>query len=117
MTTGCVDGTGRWNVERFTRVSVWPYREGWTVSDDRLVVGYQEFIRTVAGGLATTDDHSCEQGERPDYKAMAQSLWASGYRFDPDARKQWLVVELRSKTPSEMQSYLNELLRLLGVEL
>ena len=80
---------------------------------DKLVVGYQEFVRTVAGGLATTDKHDCEAGERPDYKAMAQTLWASGYRFDPDARRQWLVVELRAKMPDELQGYLAELLELL----
>lgn len=83
---------------------------------DRLVVGYQEFMRTVSGGLAATDDHDCEQQTRPDYKAMAQSLWASGYRFDPEARKQWLVVELRAKMPAEMQPVLAELLSLLGAE-
>ena len=84
---------------------------------DRLVAGYQEFVRTVAGGLATTDGHDCDQGERPDYKAMAQSLWASGYRFDPEARKQWLVVELRSSLDGSLSEMLNELLGLMGVDL
>jgi len=83
---------------------------------DRLVVGYQEFLRTVAGGLATTDQHDCEAGERPDYKAMAQTLWASGYRFDPEARKQWLVVELRSKIAPELQGEFAELLGLFGYD-
>ena len=83
---------------------------------DKLVVGYQEFLRTVAGGLATTDDHSCEQQERPDYKAMAQTLWASGYRFDAGARRAWLIVELRAKLPVELQDNFAELLRLAGVD-
>lgn len=87
------------------------------MSGDRLVVGYQEFVKAVAVGLEATDEHSCQEQDGVDYKAMAQTLWASGYRFDPEARKQWLVVELRSKTPSDMQSYLNELLSLLGVDL
>jgi hypothetical protein len=87
------------------------------VSDDRLVVGYQEFIKAVAAGLATTDDHDCEQQTRPDYKAMAQTLWASGYRFDPEARRQWLTVELRAKMPAELQGYLAELLELLDAGL
>ena len=84
---------------------------------DKLVVGYQEFVRTVSDGLSQTDDHSCQEQDGVDYKAMAQSLWASGYRFDPEARKQWLVVELRAKMSAEMQPVLAELLTLLGVEL
>jgi len=85
---------------------------------DKLVVGYQEFVRTVAGGLATTDKHDCEGGERPDYKEMAKVLWASGYRFDPEARKQWLVVELRSRLAgnTELTDMLGELLTLSGYD-
>jgi len=83
---------------------------------DRLVVGYNEFVRAVAGGLATTDGHLCEKEERPDYKAMAKVLWASGYRFDPEARKQWLAVELRSTLPPEQLDLFNELLTLAGIE-
>ncbi|QKY78542.1 hypothetical protein SEA_DRYAD_4 [Streptomyces phage Dryad] len=80
---------------------------------DKLVVGYQEFVRAVAGGLEATDEHSCQDQDGVDYKAMAQTLWASGYRFDPDARRQWLTVELRAKMPTELQAYLTELLELL----
>jgi len=80
---------------------------------DKLVVGYQEFMRTVAEGLEATDQHSCQEQDGVDYKAMAQTLWASGYRFDPEARRQWLTVELRAKMPAELQAYLAELLELL----
>jgi len=80
---------------------------------DKLVVGYQEFMRTVAEGLEATDQHSCHEQDGVDYKAMAQTLWASGYRFDPEARRQWLTVELRAKMPAELQAYLAELLELL----
>ncbi len=84
---------------------------------DKLVTGYQEFVRTVSAGLEATDQHSCQEQDGVDYKAMAKVLWASGYRFDPEARKQWLVIELRSKMPAEMQGQLAELLTLLGVDL
>lgn len=81
---------------------------------DRLVVGYQEFVSTVSGGLSATDEHSCQDQDGVDYKAMAQSLWASGYRFDPEARIQWLVVEMRAKLSESQVGHLNELLRLMG---
>lgn len=81
---------------------------------DKLVVGYQEFVSTVSGGLSATDEHSCQDQDGVDYKAMAQSLWASGYRFDPEARIQWLVVEMRAKLDESQVGYLNELLRLMG---
>lgn len=83
---------------------------------DRLVVGYQEFLRTVAAGLDATDEHSCQEQDGVDYKAMAQTLWASGYRFDPEARKQWLVVELRAKIAPEFQAEFAELLGLFGYD-
>lgn len=82
------------------------------MSDDRLVVGRQRFVKDVAIRLHATDEHSCEQQTRPDYKAMARDLWALGYRFDPEARRQWLIVELRSKMPAELQEMFAELLRL-----
>lgn len=84
---------------------------------DKLVTGHQEFVRTVSAGLEATDQHSCQEQDGVDYKAMAKVLWASGYRFDPEARKQWLVIELRSKMPAEMQGHFAELLTLLGVDL
>jgi hypothetical protein len=87
------------------------------VSDDKLVVGYQEFVRTVAEGLSATDDHSCQNQDGVNYREMAQTLWASGYRFDPEARKQWLIVEMRAKGSAEMIGHLNEMLKLMGVEL
>jgi len=83
---------------------------------DRLVVGHQEFLRTVAGAIATKDEHSCEQQTRPDYKAMARELWNLGYRFDPAARRQWLIVELRAKMPAELQGMFAELLQLAEVD-
>ena len=88
------------------------------MSGDRLVVGYQEFVRAVSAGLEATDEHSCQNQDGVDYKAMAQSLWASGYRFDSEARKQWLVVELRSRLAGnkEITDMLGELLQLTGFE-
>jgi len=88
------------------------------MAGDKLVVGHQEFVRTVAGGLAQADDHSCEQQTRPDYKAMAKVLWASGYRFDKEARVQWLAVELRGRLAGneEIVGMVNELLTLLEVD-
>lgn len=83
---------------------------------DKLVTGYQEFVRAVSGGLATLDEHSCQQEERPDYKAMAKSLWASGYRFDPAARRAWLIVELRSKIDGELAEHFRELLELAEID-
>lgn len=87
------------------------------MSDDKLVVGYQEFVRTVAEGLSATDDHSCQNQDGVNYREMAQTLWASGYRFDSEARKQWLIVEMRAKGSAEMIGHLNEMLKLMGVEL
>lgn len=83
---------------------------------DRLVVGYQEFVRTVADGLSATDDHSCAEQDGVKYKDMAKSLWASGYRFDPEARIQWLTVEMRSRLAGnqELTDMLAELLKLMG---
>lgn len=81
---------------------------------DKLVVGYQEFVRAVAAGLEATDEHSCQNQDGVDYKAMAQSLWASGYRFDATARVQWLAVELRAKLGASEAALVNELLTLLG---
>lgn len=86
------------------------------MSEDRLVVGYGEFVKAVAAGLEATDQHSCQEQDGVDYKAMAQTLWASGYRFDATARVQWLVVEMRSKLDSEQAQHLGELLTLLGVD-
>lgn len=85
-----------------------------SVSDDRLVVGYGEFVKAVAAGLEATDQHSCQEQDGVDYKAMAQTLWASGYRFDATARVQWLVVEMRSKMDAAHVALLNEMLTLLG---
>ncbi|QKY79486.1 hypothetical protein SEA_LIZZ_3 [Streptomyces phage Lizz] len=86
------------------------------MSGDRLVVGYQEFVSAVSAGLSATDEHSCQEQDGVDYKAMAKVLWASGYRFDPAARRAWLIVELRSKMPAELQSHFAELLQLAGVD-
>jgi hypothetical protein len=86
------------------------------VSGDKLVVGYQEFVRTVAFGLEATDTHGCQEQDGVDYEGMAKTLWASGYRFDPEARTAWLIVELRANATKEQAAYLNELLGLLGVE-
>jgi len=82
---------------------------------DRLVVGYQEFVKAVSAGLEATDEHSCQEQDGVDYKAMAKTLWASGYRFDATARIQWLAVEMRAKLDPEQAGHLNELLRLLEV--
>lgn len=86
------------------------------MSDDKLVVGYQEFVRTVAEGLSATDDHSCQNQDGVNYREMAQTLWASGYRFDAGARRAWLIVELRAKLPAELQDNFAELLRLAGIQ-
>lgn len=84
------------------------------MSGDRLVVGYQEFMKAVAAGLEATDQHSCQEQDGVDYRGMAQTLWASGYRFDATARVQWLVVEMRSKLDNVQAGHLNEMLTLLG---
>lgn len=83
---------------------------------DKLVVGYNEFVRDVAAGLSATDEHSCQDQDGVDYKAMAQTLWASGYRFDPAARRAWLIVELRSSLDGSLGEMFAELLRLAGVD-
>jgi len=83
---------------------------------DKLVVGYNEFVSQVATGLEATDEHSCQDQDGVSYKAMAKTLWASGYRFDPEARRQWLVVELRSKMDPALNDYFEELLRLFEVD-
>lgn len=92
------------------------YQEGEGSVSDKLVVGYQEFVRHVAEGLSATDEHSCQDQDGVDYKAMAKALWASGYRFDREVRIEWLVVELRSKMPAELQPLLAELLSLMEAE-
>ena len=85
---------------------------------DKLVVGYQEFVRSVSAGLEATDQHSCQEQDGVDYKAMAKTLWASGYRFDATARIQWLVVEMRSRLSgnAELTEMFAELLALAEVE-
>jgi len=85
---------------------------------DKLVVGYNEFVSNVADGLEATDEHSCQDQDGVKYRDMAKTLWASGYRFDPEARVAWLTVELRSRLSAneEITSMLNELLKLLEVE-
>lgn len=83
---------------------------------DKLVTGYQEFVSAVAGGLAATDEHSCQEQDGVDYKAMAKTLWASGYRFDPEARKQWLVVHMRANLPADLQDSFREMLSLFGYD-
>lgn len=85
------------------------------MSEDKLVVGYQEFVKAVASGLATTDEHSCVDETRPDYKAMAKTLWASGYRFDPAARRAWLIVHMRANLPADLQDAFRELCELGGL--
>lgn len=80
---------------------------------DKLVVGYQEFVRQVADGLSATDGHSCAEQDGVQYKDMAKTLWASGYRFDPEARMQWLIVELRSNMPAELSGHFEELMTLM----
>lgn len=85
-------------------------------SGDRLVVGYSKFVKDVSALIGAEDDHSCHVEDKVPYSDMAKELWNAGYRFDPEARIQWLIVELRSildGSPSEMFS---ELLSLLGVE-
>lgn len=74
--------------------------------------GRQEFSRKVAGLLSANDDHSCVDQTRPDYKGMARELWAMGYRFDPEARKQWLVSHLKANMPADLQDAFAELLEL-----
>lgn len=86
------------------------------MSGDKLVVGYQEFVSTVSAGLGATDEHSCQDQDGVDYKAMAKSLWASGYRFDATARRAWLIVELRAKMPADLQEYFAELLKLAEID-
>lgn len=86
------------------------------MAEDKMVVGYQEFVRNVSEGLSATDEHSCQEQDGVDYKAMARTLWASGYRFDPEARRQWLTIELRSRCGPDVQPLLAELLSLLEIE-
>lgn len=85
---------------------------------DKLVVGHQDFVRSVASSLEATDKHSCQEQDGVGYKAMARDLWALGYRFDPEARMKWLIVELRTRLGAneELVGLLNELVDLAGLE-
>lgn len=83
---------------------------------DKLVVGHNEFVSAVAGGLAATDEHSCQEQDGVDYKAMAKTLWASGYRFDPAARRAWLIVHMRANLPADLQDPFRELCELGGLD-
>lgn len=98
---------------------MWARAEGSEASgvSDKLVVGHQAFVKAVAGRLATKDEHSCQEQDGVDYKAMARDLWDAGYRFDSEARIQWLVVELRSRLAGTAVSEMfGELLELLEVD-
>lgn len=79
---------------------------------DKLVVGYNEFVSNVADGLEATDEHSCQEQDGVKYRAMAKTLWASGYRFDPGARRAWLIVHLRANLATDLQEAFAELLTL-----
>lgn len=85
---------------------------------DKLVVGHKAFMDDVRRLLEATDVHSCQEQDGTSYGAMAKELWARGYRFDPEARKQWLIVELRScfKKEDYTSKLFSELLALLEVE-
>lgn len=84
---------------------------------DKLVVGYKEFVERVRATIEATDEHSCQEQDGVNTGAMAKALWNAGYRFDPAARRAWLIVELRSKiTSPELQSALAELLELAGID-
>lgn len=87
-------------------------RRGWIGMADKLVVGYNEFVSNVADGLSATDDHSCQEQDGVKYRDMAKTLWASGYRFDPAARRAWLIVHLRANMPADLQESFAELLTL-----
>jgi len=83
---------------------------------DKLVVGYNEFVSNVADGLEATDEHSCQEQDGVKYRDMAKTLWASGYRFDPAARRAWLIVELRSSLDGSLSEMFAELLQLAGID-
>lgn len=84
------------------------------MSGDKLVVGYREFVKNVSRALEEAgSDHSCQDQNAMGYPEMAKALWACGYRFDPEARVQWLVTELRAILEPREAGRLNEVLGLL----
>jgi hypothetical protein len=80
---------------------------------DRLVVGYKEAIRKMCSEMAGVNDHNCDEATPMGLPAMAKALWNAGYRFDPEARKQWLIVELRSSLDGSLSEMFAELMMLM----
>jgi hypothetical protein len=85
---------------------------------DKLVVGHIDAIRHMSGLMAQTNDHACDEANRVPVATMAQVLWEAGYRFDTEARTQWLIVEMRSRLrgDEELGKMFLELLALLGAD-
>ena len=84
------------------------------MSGDKLVVGYRESVRDMCAAMSSVNEHSCHDQNAMGIPEMAKALWASGYRFDPDARIQWLLAELRSSLDGSLSEMFNELIRLIG---
>ena len=83
---------------------------------DKMVVGRIEAIKHMAGLMAMVNDHACEEANGVPVATMAKALWEAGYRFDTEARTQWLIVEMRSRLrgDEELGKMFEELLTLLG---
>lgn len=81
---------------------------------DKLVVGYRDAMKHMSQTMSAVCDHSCHEQNGVSYATMAKALWNAGYRFDTEARKQWLIVELRSCLDGALSEMFAELLKLVG---
>lgn len=83
---------------------------------DKLVVGHRDAIKHMAGIMSSLDEHRCDDQNGVSYATFAKAMWEAGYRFDTEARKQWLIVELRSSLDGTLSEMFGELLKLMGEE-
>lgn len=73
---------------------------------DKLVTGYQGHTKKMAEIL----------GDGEFERDRAKALWNAGYRFDPEARIQWLVVHLRANMDTDLTDAFRELCELIGID-
>lgn len=86
------------------------------VEGDKLVVGYRDAMKHMSQVMSAVCEHRCDDQNGVSYATMAKALWNAGYRFDTEARKQWLIVELRSSLDGSLSEMFAELLKLTGEE-